>query len=277
MMNKFLEVFTSEAGATVEGLTGHTLNLTDIGEFDADKQNGIKPPVVMANVSVSGDIDAKIVLLASPLLISAINDYMLGEEELSGNENIGDDELDASKEIFSNIMSAVSTNLNTQKELPKLNFEVTKVVFLDESGVLELSSYQKLFLYTANIESLNEQLGIVVDLAFDKYFNKPAHSENKESGTHKVEIADEIKNIGLIMDVRLPIRVRIGSKKMLLKDVLSMDIGSVIELNQLANDPLEVLIGDKPVALGEVVIIDGNFGVQITEIGSKKERLEQLK
>ncbi|SUW89353.1 flagellar motor switch protein FliY [Campylobacter hyointestinalis] len=79
------------------------------------------------------------------------------------------------------------------------------------------------------------------------------------------------------MDVRLPIRVRIGSKKMLLKDVLSMDIGSVIELNQLANDPLEVLIGDKPVALGEVVIIDGNFGVQITEIGSKKERLEQLK
>ncbi|WP_181563058.1 flagellar motor switch protein FliY [Campylobacter hyointestinalis] len=277
MMNKFLEVFVSETRTTVEGLTGHTLNLTDIGEFDADKQNGIKPPVVMANVSVSGDMDAKIVLLASPLLISAINDYMLGEEELSGNENIGDDELDASKEIFSNMMSAVSTNLNAQKELPKLNFEVTKVVFLDESGVLDLSSYQKLFLYTANIESLNEQLGIVVDLAFDKYFNKPAHGANKESGTHKIEIADEIKNIGLIMDVRLPIRVRIGSKKMLLKDVLSMDIGSVIELNQLANDPLEVLIGDKPVALGEVVIIDGNFGVQITEIGSKKERLEQLK
>ena len=87
----------------------------------------------------------------------------------------------------------------------------------------------------------------------------------------------DMKNIRLIMDVRLPLRVRIGSKKMLLKDVLSMDIGSVIELNQLANDPLEVLIGDNPIALGEVVIIDGNFGVQITEIGSKRERLEQLK
>ena len=77
--------------------------------------------------------------------------------------------------------------------------------------------------------------------------------------------------------MRLPIRVRIGSKRMLLKDVLSMDIGSVIELNQLANDPLEILIGDKVIALGEVVIIDGNFGIQITQIGSKRERLQQLK
>ncbi|SUX05189.1 flagellar biosynthesis regulator FlhF [Campylobacter jejuni subsp. doylei] len=51
----------------------------------------------------------------------------------------------------------------------------------------------------------------------------------------------------------------------------------VVELNQLANDPLEILIGDKRIAYGEVVIVDGNFGVQITEIGSKKERLEQLR
>ncbi len=64
---------------------------------------------------------------------------------------------------------------------------------------------------------------------------------------------------------------------MLLKDVLSMDIGSVIELNQLANDPLEILVGDKIVAMGEVVIVDGNFGVQITEIGTKRERLEKLR
>ena len=64
---------------------------------------------------------------------------------------------------------------------------------------------------------------------------------------------------------------------MLLKDVLNMDIGSVIELNQLANDPLEILVDDKVIALGEVVIVDGNFGVQITSIGSKRDRLTQLR
>ena len=88
---------------------------------------------------------------------------------------------------------------------------------------------------------------------------------------------EEMKNIELIKDVKLPMRVRIGSKRMLLKDVLAMDIGSVVELDQLANDPLEVLVDDKVVAYGEVVIVDGNFGVQITHIGSKRETLEKLK
>jgi flagellar motor switch protein FliN/FliY len=64
---------------------------------------------------------------------------------------------------------------------------------------------------------------------------------------------------------------------MLLRDVLTMDIGSVVELNQLANEPLDVLVDDHIVAQGEVVIIDGNFGVQITDIGTKEERLKTLR
>ena len=162
------------------------------------------------------------------------------------------------------------------EEATKLSTVGDAVKYIDENQILDLSSFEKLFLYPVSISNLNEILGICIDFPFYKYFNKTTDS-NSKNFDDKQDIGDEIKNIGLIMDVRLPIRVRIGSKKMLLKDVLSMDIGSVIELNQLANDPLEVLIGDKPVALGEVVIVDGNFGVQITEIGTKKERLEQLK
>jgi flagellar motor switch protein FliN/FliY len=56
-----------------------------------------------------------------------------------------------------------------------------------------------------------------------------------------------------------------------------MDIGSVIELDQLANEPLDVLVGEKIIAKGEVVIVDGNFGVQIVEIGTPKEILSQLR
>ena len=87
----------------------------------------------------------------------------------------------------------------------------------------------------------------------------------------------DMKNISLILDVKLPVRVRIGKKKMLLKDVLNMDIGSVIELNQLANDPLDILVDDHVIAQGEVVIVDGNFGIQITTIGTKRDRLNKLK
>ena len=79
------------------------------------------------------------------------------------------------------------------------------------------------------------------------------------------------------MDVHLVVRVRIGKKQMLLRDVINMDIGSIVELDQLANEPLDILVDSKKIAEGEVVIVDGNFGVQITAIGTKRESLEQLK
>ncbi len=108
--------------------------------------------------------------------------------------------------------------------------------------------------------------------------SKGSTTENNNCDDKSIKLSsEEMKNIALIMDVKMPVRVRIGKKRMLLKDVLSMDIGSVIELNQLANDPLEILVDNHVIAQGEVVIVDGNFGVQITTIGTKKERLNQLK
>ncbi|ORI04742.1 flagellar motor switch protein FliY [Campylobacter concisus] len=282
MMNDFFNIFSNELKATIEGLTGRAPEVGERNEFDAPTQNGIKPPVVMANISLSGDINAKTEIVCTPVLISAISEWMMGEEEISKNENLGSDELDAAKEIFSNLFSAFSTSLGAQKGMPKINFEVINVNFLDENSSLDFSVYEKLFLFNVKIEDLSEHIGFACDHSLMKFFEPtkteapaaPASTPHAAKGDFS---AEEMRNIGLIMDVRLPIRVRIGSKRMLLKDVLTMDIGSVIELNQLANDPLEILIGDKVIALGEVVIIDGNFGIQITQIGSKRERLQQLK
>ncbi len=282
MMNDFFNIFSNELKATIEGLTGRAPEVGERNEFDAPTQNGIKPPVVMANISLSGDINAKTEIVCTPVLISAISEWMMGEEEISKNENLGSDELDAAKEIFSNLFSAFSTSLGAQKGMPKINFEVINVNFLDENSSLDFSVYEKLFLFNVKIEDLSEHIGFACDHSLMKFF-EPTKTEAPAAPASTPHIAkgdfsaEEMRNIGLIMDVRLPIRVRIGSKRMLLKDVLTMDIGSVIELNQLANDPLEILIGDKVIALGEVVIIDGNFGIQITQIGSKRERLQQLK
>ncbi|MBR8464321.1 flagellar motor switch protein FliY [Campylobacter sp. faydin G-24] len=281
MMNEFFNIFSNELKATIEGLTGNTPEIGERNDFDAPSQNGIKAPVVVANVMVNGDVAAKSEILFTPVLISAISEWMMGEEEISRNENLGADELDAAKEIISNLLSAFSTAIAAQKQLPKLGFDIVSVNFLGENDTLSLSSYEKLFLFNVKIGDLNEFVGFVCDKVFagllDPSIAKVAKSANKpQSGRGEFD-SEEMRNIDLIMDVRLPIRVRIGSKRMLLKDVLTMDIGSVIELNQLANDPLEILIGDKVIALGEVVIIDGNFGIQITQIGTKRERLEQLK
>ncbi|MCR4941204.1 MAG: flagellar motor switch protein FliY [Campylobacter sp.] len=283
MMNNFFNLFVNELKATIEGLTGKTPEVGERNDYDAKSQTGIKPPLVVANVAIKGEVNAKALLLSTPVLISAVSEWMMGEEEISKNENLGDDELDAAKEIFSNLLGAFNTSLGAQKEIVKMSFEVVGVSFLTPDSSLDLSSFEKLFLFDVKIDDLTEKFGFVGDGVFMNIFSPKPAKEAKPApapaapGDKSSFSPDEMRNINLIMDVRLPIRVRIGSKRMLLKDVLTMDIGSVIELNQLANDPLEILIGDKVIAFGEVVIIDGNFGIQITQIGTKKERLEQLK
>ena len=142
MMNDFFNIFSNELKATIEGLTGRAPEVGERNEFDAPTQNGIKPPVVMANISLSGDINAKTEIVCTPVLISAISEWMMGEDEISKNENLGSDELDAAKEIFSNLFSAFSTSLGAQKGMPKINFEVINVNFLDENSSLDFSVYE---------------------------------------------------------------------------------------------------------------------------------------
>ncbi len=278
MMNDFLKVFVDEATSTIEGLTGKSAKFSEYQEFDVGAQDSIKPPLVRAVFHTSDG--GKFGLLVSAVLMGAITEWMMGETEISKKSELDSDAMDGAKEVVSNIISSVSTTLGAQKEIPKISLMFERCDFVADN--LDLDIFHKLFFYDVQIADLNEKFALVMDeRLYSTLTQGNAESESAEgsesSESKIIKIEGELKNINLIMDVRLPIRVRIGNKKMLLKDVLTMDIGSVVELNQLANDPLEILIGDKRVAYGEVVIVDGNFGVQITEIGTKKERLEQLR
>jgi flagellar motor switch protein FliN len=84
-------------------------------------------------------------------------------------------------------------------------------------------------------------------------------------------------NIDLLMDVELEVSLRFGQRKLLLKDVLELGPGSLIELDQEVQDPVELLVGKKVVARGDVVIVDGNYGLRVTEIASASERIESLR
>ena len=83
-------------------------------------------------------------------------------------------------------------------------------------------------------------------------------------------------NIDLLLDVELPIVVSFGETEMPLKDILKFGAGSVIELNKSVNDPVIVKVNEKPIARGEVVMVDGNYGVRILEVESTAERLRSL-
>jgi flagellar motor switch protein FliN/FliY len=83
-------------------------------------------------------------------------------------------------------------------------------------------------------------------------------------------------NLNLLLDVPLEISVELGSTKMRIKEILDLGIGSVIELDRLAGEQVDILVNGKLIAKGEVVVIDENFGVKITDIISPFERVNNL-
>jgi flagellar motor switch protein FliN/FliY len=95
---------------------------------------------------------------------------------------------------------------------------------------------------------------------------------------HFQELADEtstyeIKNMSLILDVPLQVTVELGRTRKLIKEVLEFGPGSIIELDKLAGEPVDILVNGKSIAQGEVVVIDESFGVRITDILHPSERL----
>jgi len=80
-------------------------------------------------------------------------------------------------------------------------------------------------------------------------------------------------NFSVLLEVDLDLSVSFGQTKLLLEDVLTLASGSIVELNRSANDPVDVLVNNSIVARGEVVVVDGNYGIRVTEVVSRKERI----
>ena len=86
----------------------------------------------------------------------------------------------------------------------------------------------------------------------------------------------ETKSLDLILDIPLTVAVELGRSKMLINELLQLGQGSVIELTKLVGEPLEVLVNQKLVARGEVVVVNEKFGVRLTDIVSPMERVQSL-
>ena len=84
-------------------------------------------------------------------------------------------------------------------------------------------------------------------------------------------------NLDLIMDIQLRAVARLGRVEMPIGDILNLGPGSIIEVGHLVDEPVELLINDKIIARGDVVVVDEKFGLRITEILSTKERIESLR
>ncbi|HCP45375.1 MAG TPA: flagellar motor switch protein FliN [Deltaproteobacteria bacterium] len=101
------------------------------------------------------------------------------------------------------------------------------------------------------------------------------------NGVHysEVEVApgvEEANNLDMVMDLPLEVTVRLGQTRILIRELLRLDKNSVLELDQGADEPLDIVVNERVLARGEVVDIEGRLGIRITDIVSRKERVETL-
>lgn len=88
------------------------------------------------------------------------------------------------------------------------------------------------------------------------------------------ELADV--NLDLILDVDVSLSLRVGSTEISIRELMNLAEGSVVALDRSANEPLDVLVNGTLIAHGEIVVVDGKFGVRLTDVVSPKDRIETL-
>ena len=123
-------------------------------------------------------------------------------------------------------------------------------------------------------ESAKEDFEVLEDIE-DVGAGEDADEALDEAGESAVK-GGETKSLDLILDIPLTVSVELGRSKMLINDLLQLGQGSVIELTKLVGEPLEVLVNQKLVARGEVVVVNEKFGVRLTDIVSPMERVQSL-
>jgi flagellar motor switch protein FliN/FliY len=107
--------------------------------------------------------------------------------------------------------------------------------------------------------------------------NKASLKEKNEGNEKNDSSTDITRNIEFLFDIPISVTVELGKTILLLKDVLKLGEGSILELDKFEGEPVDILVNNKLIAKGEVVVINERFGVKIVDIISTQERVKQLK
>jgi flagellar motor switch protein FliN/FliY len=116
-------------------------------------------------------------------------------------------------------------------------------------------------------DPMNTESGISREASSGKAARNPLNASAEDGSV----------NMEFVLDIPLEVTVELGRTKMLINDMLKLGQGSVIELTKLAGESLDILANQKPIARGEVVVVNEKYGVRLTEVISPMERIERLR
>lgn len=279
-------------------LTGVTCTFSspfiDSGQLEALKRD-IKGKVLQAKVNLTGAVNGEWVYVVPEKGVLTITNILIGQED---NNEV----TDLVKNTFGEVVTQVNASLVSVLS-DKLGKQIStgspSLDFLGDSKDISVSGSQYVarLNYIFNIQDkgsvkffafmtlpLARSIAVAYTSAKNIMASQSAGSGKAQLGGIPVKTvgfeplsvgvaSESMGNIALLLDVPMRVTVELGRTKMTIKEILGLGEGSIIELDKLAGEPVDILVNDKLIAQGEVVVIDENFAVRVTKIVSPMERI----
>ncbi|MBP7564298.1 MAG: flagellar motor switch protein FliN [Candidatus Cloacimonetes bacterium] len=302
-INRFIDFFTSNASGVLGTITNQSINFDIAGfdDFDFSQINtGIEIPCVLLSIMYTGQQNFQLQLVIDKNAVSTLADLMmLGEGEA---EYIPDEHNDAMKEMCNQILGSMTAEFSGEGinltgnvgDIELTDMEIQQDFFIDNKMLtLQFSVVGKKFqcyliFDNQSIESINNSFSADDVPSFSSNqtsFNSAPKKQEEPVRVSRAQFSEfeEVRpssgkniNIDLLLDVSLPVTVELGRKDMKIKEVLEIGQGSVVELDKLAGDLVDLMINGKKFAVGEVMVADDNYAVRIVSLVSREERIRSL-
>ena len=286
MASDLSNVFKNELSNTLEQLLGKKAKISETKKLD---------DIFESSSFIEADVKFDIKGLSSAIVfyiptISATKfEYLMlgGMGDLK--EDIDDETTDAVNEIVSNICGSFCTASNAQgmPDIVGMKSEIKGTKKVEKSAL----SGKEIYLFNISLDEDATPILISFEKTFSPFFSlitgvndeKPVVSTPAAPAAPTITQTQSIvgvpnpsKNLELLYNVRLKLSVRLGTKIVLLKDILRWDVGEIIELEQMVNEPLEILINGVKIGEGEAVIVEGKFGLKIKKIINEDLKLDKI-
>ena len=285
MASDLSNVFKNELSNTLEQLLGKKAKISETKKLDESFDS---PAFIEADVKFDIKGLTSGIVFYIPTVSATKFEYLMlgGMGDLKAD--IDDETTDAVNEIVSNICGSFCTASNAQgmPDIVGMKSEIKGTKKVEKSAL----DGKDLYIFSISLDEDETPILISFDKAFSPFFSlitgikdeKPVVSAPVAAPVIQapmqanVGISNPSKNLELLYNVRLKLSVRLGTKIVLLKDILRWDVGEIIELEQMVNEPLEILINGIKIGEGEAVIVEGKFGLKIKKIGNEELRLNQI-
>lgn len=300
LFNEAAKIIADNQAFSLSSITTKTVTITNIATTignSSNLQQMLSGKMVEGKVAYTGSISGNVYYFMGESEALAIASLMMGQKEEALNDMVAQ----VLKEAFSQMVGSSDSALTSRFGGNFSNSPVETSV-LEDASTVNIAGSLAIVNGTASIDGEFENAPYVFAMELPllqalignskSAGNNPGNSGNGNSNSQEFEPSNQLGiqhaefnslmpaadiqgtgNIGLLMDVTMNMTVELGRATMTIRDILGLGEGSIIELQKLAGEPVDLLVNGKLIAKGEVVVIDENFGVRVTDIINPMDRL----